>query len=84
MAVLTNAQRRAIWAEVMQELSTEGAPVSLTKPELRLVINAIDGWLDDNAAGLNAAINAAGGSSLTVKQKVRLSAKVLLDRYRSA
>lgn len=81
MAALSNAERRVLWASFMEELSIGREALPLTKPELRAVVNAIDGWLDANAGSLNSAIVAAGGGALAVKQRVRLAVYVLRSRY---
>ena len=56
MAVLSDNDRAATWAELMQEWSSAREPVGLTKADLRAAVNAIDTWLNDNAAAANAAI----------------------------
>lgn len=81
MAVLANARRQEVWAEVMRDFSDRRSDVAVDKPTLRAVVNAIDDLLNSSAASINTTINNAGGSSLTVKQKARLVAKVIEQRY---
>lgn len=50
MATLTTEQRATLWAELMRELSRDGETVGITKPELRAAVDALDTWLDTNAA----------------------------------
>lgn len=46
MAVLGDSERFEVWAQIMRELPMPG----VTKPELRAAVNALDTWLNDNAA----------------------------------
>ena len=78
MAVLQDADRAELHAEVMRGL----VPVTgITKPELRAAVNAIDQWINDNAAAFNSAIPQPARSALTSAQKARLLALVALKRY---
>jgi len=52
MAVLGDSERFEVWAQVMREQPMPG----ITKPELRAAVNALDTWLNDNAAAANAAL----------------------------
>lgn len=80
MAVLSNADRREVWAEFMR--STEaGETFSITKAELRAAVDAIDGWVDDNAASFNAAIPQPARGALTARQKARLLSRVIAQRF---
>jgi hypothetical protein len=74
VAVLEEVDRVECWREWMQQNDTA---VSIAKGVLRAIVDVIDDYLDNMltnrpASSLNAAINAAGGSSLTAKQKLRL------------
>ena len=57
MAVLSEADRRAAWADFMREESSERHPMTLTKADLRAAFNAIDDWVDGQAATINAAVH---------------------------
>jgi hypothetical protein len=81
MATLTTEQRAALWAELMQELSRDGETVGITKPELRAAVDALDTWLDTNAATINTAIPQPARSALTASQKARLLMFVVRYRY---
>ena len=72
MALLSNRDRREVWAEFMRESSNAHEPLELTKSELRAAVNAIDQWVQDNVAPFNAAIPLPARSALTAKQKARL------------
>lgn len=78
MAVLSNEERAAVCAQFHRDNDTS---IACTKAQVRSVANAIDVWLDDNSAGLNSAMNAAGGSSLTTAQKLRLFVSVARRRW---
>lgn len=81
MAVLTTEQRRTLWAELMQELSKDGETVGITKPDLRAAVDAIDTWLDGNAATINTAIPQPARGALTAAQKARMLMFVVKYRY---
>jgi hypothetical protein len=78
MAVLSDALRRELWAEFMQ---VNRDPCGITKVDLRAAVDAIDTWLDGNAASLNTAIPQPARSNLSAAQKARLLALVALKRY---
>lgn len=78
MAVLSDADRASVWARWMQDnLEVAG----LTKPQLRAAVDALDVFLNDNAAAINAAIPQPARSALTNAQKARLLSYVALQRY---
>lgn len=77
MAVLGDSERFEVWAQVMRELPMPG----VTKPELRAAINALDTWLNDNAAAANAALPQPARGALTVEQKAALLSYVIARRY---
>lgn len=80
MAVLPDAERREAWAEYMREtLALSG----LTKAELRAAVDAVDDWVNANAASFNAALPQPARSALTAGQKARLLAAVAVRRYNS-
>lgn len=81
MAVLTDPDRIDVWADWMREISAAHEPCSITKPELRAAVNALDQWLSDNAASANAAIPLPARTSLTTAQKARLMMLVIRKRY---
>jgi hypothetical protein len=81
MAVLTDEQRREMWAEFMRELSADRNPCAITKADLRAAFDALDDWMHANAATINAAIPQPARAGLTAPQKARLLAAVLHKRY---
>jgi len=78
MAELTTEQRRALWADFMR-VNTEA--IGITKVDLRAAVDAIDTWIDANAASLNSAIPQPARGALSTAQKARLLALVALKRY---
>lgn len=83
MAVPDN-DRAAVHQVFMGELSQVREPLgALTKAELRAAVNAIDQWINDNAAALNAAIPQPARAQLTAAQKARLFAALCLRRFAS-
>lgn len=81
MATLTTEQRATLWAELMRELSRDGETVGITKPELRAAVDALDTWLDTNAATINTAIPQPARGALTAGQKARLLMFIVRYRY---
>ena len=80
MAVMTDPQRFAVWAEYMRE---ELAGVGITKADLRAAINAADLWISDNSASFNTALPQPARGALTAPQKARLLSAVVLKRWKA-
>lgn len=82
MAVLSDSDRAELWAEFMRELSRDRDPIGdMTKADLRAAVNAIDNFLNTNAAALNSAIPQPARGVLTTSQKARLLRAVTTQRY---
>lgn len=85
MALLANADRLGVWARLMQDLSAAREQVpSLTKADLRAAVDAVDQWVDDNAASYNSAIPQPVRGALTARQKAELLLYVIRQRYEVA
>lgn len=78
MAVLTDQQRERVWEEYIRDMSEAHG---CTKAQLRAAVNAIDDWMEANAAALNAAIPQPARANLSASQKAQLLAAVALRRY---
>jgi hypothetical protein len=78
VAVLPDGDRASVWAQWMR-LNTEGC--GITKADLRAAVNALDDFLETNAATINSAIPQPARGSLTSAQKARLLAYVALRRW---
>ena len=81
MAILADAERQALWAELMRLLSEQGDTVSLTKAELRAAVDAADGWADAAAASCNSALPQPARGALTARQKALLLMFVIRRRW---
>lgn len=81
MAILTDAQRQATRDKLMRDIDAGWVDLAATKPELRLLIDDLDNYLDANAAAINLAISASIRSKFTAAQKARALAYVALKRY---
>lgn len=80
MAVLGNADRRDVRDEFMRT-PEPGDTFGIVKADLRAAVDAIDQWVDDNAASFNAAIPQPARGALTVRQKARLLSYVIAKRF---
>jgi hypothetical protein len=77
MAVMTTAQRRSCWAELMSEWSRLQKPTPFTKDVFLQGVEAIDDWISDNAASFNQALPVSLRTNLTKTQKTELFVFVL-------
>lgn len=78
MAVLTSAKRAEVNAQCMREnIET----MSITKTQLRAAVDAIDDWVNNNAAAFNTAIPQPARTALTASQKARLLMLVAIKRF---
>ena len=81
MANMTSAQRAELWALYMQDISDARESCAITKAQLRAAVDALDAWLDTNAATINTAIPQPARGSLTTAQKARLLTYVIRQHY---
>jgi hypothetical protein len=81
MAVLSEADRVAIWIDYMRQ---RFAAKGMTKADLRATVDAADSWADTNAASYNTALPLAARTNLTAKEKAALLMLVILRRYQVA
>lgn len=81
MAVLSVAQRAEGWAELMDELSFKRARCGTSKTNLRAAYDALDTWVNDNAATVNQAIPQPARAELTVEAKALLFMHIVRKRY---
>lgn len=56
------------------------APGATNKPDFRAAVNAVDDWIDDNAASFNSALPEPYKSDATAIQKADLLATILTFR----
>jgi len=81
MTQLSEEQRRQIRNEFAVEASSVWEQLPLAKADLRAAVDAIDDWVENNAASFNSAIPEPARSSLNHKQKVRLLYMVIKHRW---
>lgn len=80
MAVLSDADRFAVWADLMRSAL---GPCAATKPQLRACVDAADGWVDANLAAFQAAIpeslRATGPSQVLLANVATIAAGAGVD-----
>lgn len=81
MAVLSDNDRHAEWADLMRGLSADRESCGVTKDALRAALDAADQWVDDNSASFNSALPQPARSALTARQKARLLMRVVSRRF---
>ena len=80
MALLTDIQRRSLWAQFMSDVSArKEAFGNLLKADIRAAVDAIDQWVEDNQSSFNSAIPLTARTELSAKQKVEIF-KLILDK----
>jgi hypothetical protein len=79
MAALVDGDRVDCWADLMRRLDL--GTVSITKQDLRAVINAVDDWVVTNASAFNTALPQPGRGALSAAQKALIFSLVLQKRY---
>lgn len=85
MAVLSDVDRVALWADLMREISRVTEPLgALTKADLRAAVDAADAWVDANASSYNTALPQPARSVLTAKQKARVLMFIMRRRFEVA
>lgn len=84
MAVLADAERAALWADLMRDLSSRGEAVGITKADLRAALDAADNWADANGASYNTALPQPARGALSARQKAMLLAFVIRRRWEAA
>lgn len=82
MAVLSDPTRATLNAEYQRAIGRDREGFgSLTKADLLAAVNAIDAFLDANAATINSAFPLPARTVLTSAQKARLLSFVIQYRY---
>jgi hypothetical protein len=80
MAVLSNADRLALWGEFMRDTQNI-AGAAISKAELRAALDAIDDWNEASQASFNSAIPQPARGALSAKQKAALQMAVVARRW---
>lgn len=81
MPLLSADDRAGLRADLAKALSRDREPIAVTKAEVLAAVNAMDQWVDDNAASFNQAIPEPARSALTANQKARLLAFIVRRRW---
>lgn len=81
MAALLDADRFTVQQDFCTDLSRARSIFTLTRPELRAAINAIDDWIVANQASFNLAIPQPARGVLTADQKTELFMRVMTKRF---
>lgn len=81
MALLSEAERQEIWRALMRRWSRNSEVCSISKADLRAAVDAMDQFLEDNAAAVNAAIPQPARAELSVPQKALLLMYTTWRRY---
>jgi hypothetical protein len=81
VAVLSNAERAALWAEFMRTTENIAGIGAVTKADLRAAVDAVDQWCEDNATAFNTAIPQPARGALTSRQKAALLVYVTRRRW---
>jgi hypothetical protein len=83
MAVLSEQDRRDIWAEFMRRVSSSNTPIGLDKSELRAAVDYVDDWINDNAASFLDGFPEPAKSALSNKEKAGMFFDVADKRWRA-
>lgn len=81
MAALSDEHRAEIAQALQSALSSQRTEIAVTKQEFRGAVNALDAWLEANAAAANNALPAAAKAGLTIAQKALLMMEITRRRY---
>lgn len=78
MAVLSEGDRSTVWARAMAKAMCPGA---VTKPDFRAAVDAVDDWVEANAASFNTALPQPYRGAASAAQKAALLAAVALKKF---
>ena len=81
MAVLSDQNRASLQTAFASELSSLRESCTVSRADLRAAVNALDDFLNTNAAAINTAIPQPARSNLSTPQKARLLSYVIRYRY---
>lgn len=81
MALLSDPVRQLVAAEFGRRLSRRNDPTPLQKADVQAAVNALDGFLDQNATAINNAFPLAARTQLTTAQKNELLTLVAKARW---
>jgi len=82
MPVLSDAKRKEVWSDHMRTLSRLRISTgTMTKTQLREIVDDVDKWITDNKVSFNNGIRATHRSLLPNGEKARLLSVLALKRF---
>ncbi len=81
MAELSSENRAVLVAKSARENSQLRENYQLTKSQHRALYDAVDTWINDNAASYNNALPEPAKTTMTAKQKARVFVAVITRRW---
>ena len=81
MAVLEDAVRATASLKIEKLLSRRRDSVSISAQDVRAAVNAMDDFLDTNAAAINNALPDAAKNNLSAAQKLEILCEVAIARW---
>lgn len=81
MAVLDDLDRADVWADFMRRMCSCQRDGPMTKADFRAAVDAMDVYVNNNAAAINNAFPVAARTALTNVEKIGVFAYVALKRY---
>lgn len=80
MAVLSDVDRRELWAELMRAAEAYGASFSISKADLRAAFDGVDNGMETSAATINNWFPQPARSNLPVRAKAFIVGLVAMRR----
>lgn len=81
MALLPVADRTELAAEIQRDISNARESTAALKADWRILVDALDDYLDSNAASINQAIPQPQRSRFTAREKALAMQFVISRRY---
>lgn len=81
MALLDTTDRSELSAEIQRDISAKRETTAALKADWRILIDALDGYIDGNAAAINNAIPQPQRGRFTAKEKALAMQFVIQRRY---
>jgi len=81
MTLLATQDRGELAAEIQREISANRESTAARKSDWRVLIDALDSYLDQNAANINGAIQQPQRGTFTTREKALAMQYVIQRRY---
>jgi len=81
MAVLSEQDRQDCSSEFQRAESRDRNPIDGTKPDVKILIDSLDDYLNTNGSAMNQSIPSAQRSMFTTAQKARALIYIVNKRY---